>query len=397
MQGVVPARVLTREFAVLLAATFAVFTSFGAVVLALPLYVRDELGASDLGVGAAIGVASIGAIVAGPMAGRVADRRGRRIVALAGAAVMAAGYLGLALEPSLAGVVAIRTVAGAAEAVFVVAAYTMVSDLAPDARQGEAMSLVTAASYSGLAVGPIAANLVVDSVGYPLVWLLAAALVVSAGAAVLAVAETRPAGDEEAPRGYLPPRSALLPGLILLLALIGFGGFNAFAALYARDDVGLGRPGLVFLVFAGVVIAVRLVGRTLPDRLGARVAASVACAAVAVGLVVVTVWVSAVGLLVGTAIFAVGQAFAYPAIALLATARATPAERSAALGAVIAFVDVALASGAFVLGVAADAWGYRAVFAAGAASGLAGLVVLATAGVSPEARRRSSPAARRAR
>jgi predicted MFS family arabinose efflux permease len=214
---------------------------------------------------------------------------------------------------------------------------------------------------------------------------------------VLATAETRPVGDEEAPRGFLPPRSALLPGLILLLALIGFGGFNAFVALYARDDVGLGRPGLVFLVFAGVVIAVRLVGRTLPDRLGARVAASVACAAVAAGLVVVTLWTSAAGLLVGTAIFAFGQAFAYPAIALLATARATPAERSAALGAVIAFVDVALASGAFVLGIAADAWGYRAVFAAGAASGLAGLVVLATAGVSPEARRRSSPAARRAR
>ena len=369
-------RLATREFAVVVAAAFAVFASFGAVVLALPLYVRDELGGSDLAVGVAIGIASIGAIVAGPMAGRVADRRGRRVVAIAGAAVMTAGYVGLALEPSLAGVVPIRALAGAAEAVFVVAAYTIVADLAPDARQGEAMSLVTAASYSGLAVGPIAANLVVDRSGYPLVWMLAAALVVVAAVAILALPETRPAGEGDAPRGFLPPRSALLPGLILLLALIGFGGFNAFAALYARD-VGLSRPGLVFLVFAGVVIAVRLVGRTLPDRLGARVAASVACTAVAGGLVVVAVWHSEVGLLVGTAVFAVGQAFAYPAIALLATARSTPRERSAALAAVIAFVDVALASGALVLGVFADLWGYRAVFAAGAVAAIAGLVVLA--------------------
>jgi predicted MFS family arabinose efflux permease len=165
----------------------------------------------------------------------------------------------------------------------------------------------------------------------------------------------------------------------LLLALIGFGGFNAFAVLYARD-IGLERPGLVFVVFAGVVIAVRVVGRTLPDRLGAHVAASVACTAVAAGLVLVALWPSAAGLLVGTAIFALGQAFAYPAIALLATARATPAERSAALAAVIAFVDVALASGALVLGVAADVWGYRAVFAAGAASAVGGLVLLALAG-----------------
>ena len=376
MSSAAASRVVTREFTILLAATFAVFTSLGAVVLALPLYVRDELGGSDLGVGLAIGVASVGAIVAGPMAGRVADRRGRRVLAIAGAVTMAAGYVGLALEPSLAGVVAIRTVSGAAEAVFVVAAYTMVADLAPAARQGEAMSLISAASYAGLAVGPIAANLVVDGAGYPLVWVLATALVVGAGAAVLSIPETRPDGEEEAPPGFLPPRAALLPGLILLLALIGFGGFNAFAALYARDDVGLERPGLVFVVFAGVVIAVRLVGRTLPDRLGPHVAASVACTAVAAGLVVVAAWPSVAGLFVGTAVFAVGQAFAYPAIALFATARATPAERSAALAAVIAFVDVALASGALVLGVVADVWSYRAVFAAGALAAVGGLVVL---------------------
>jgi MFS family permease len=373
-----PPRVLTRDSAVLIAATFALFTSLGAVVLALPLYVRDELDSSDLGVGVAIGVASIGAIVAGPMAGRIADRRGRRGVAIAGAAVMALGYLGLALEPSFAGVVPIRAIAGAAEAVFVVAVYTMVSDLAPTSRQGEAMSLVSAASYLGLAVGPIAANLVVDGAGYPPTWMLASALVVAAGLAVLATPETRPADAGEAPAGFLPPRSALLPGLILLCALVGFGGFNAFAALYARDDIGFARPGVVFGVFAGVVILVRLVGRTLPDRLGPRVAASLACTAVATGLLVVASRPSAAGLLVGTAIFAVGQAFAYPAIALFATGRAPPAERSAALAAVIAFVDVALASGALLLGFAANAWGYRAVFVCGAAAALAGLALLAS-------------------
>jgi MFS family permease len=370
-------RVVTREFAIVFAATFAAFATFGAVVLALPLYVRDELGASDLGVGIAIGVASIGAIVAGPMSGRVADRRGRRVVAIASAAVMTAGYVGLALEPSLAPIVVIRALAGAAEAVFVVATFTMVTDLAPANRRGEAMSLITTASYTGLAAGPIAANVVLDAAGYPLVWVLAAALVAAGGAVLLAVPETRPAGEEEAPRGYLPPRAALLPGLILLLALLGFGGFNAFAALYARDDVGLARPGLVFLLFAGVVVAVRLVGRTIPDRLGPHVAASVACGVAATGLVLIAAWPTVPGLFVGTAVFAVGQAFAYPAIALFATVRTTPAERGAAVAAVIAFVDVALASGAFVLSVAADSWGYRAVFAAGAVSALTGLAVLA--------------------
>jgi MFS family permease len=359
-----------------LAAAAAVFASFGILVVALPLYIRDELGRSDFGVGSAVGAASIGAILAGPVTGRLADRWGRRVFLFGGVLLMLGGYLVLALQPPFAAVVAVRAVAGAGEAVFVVAAFTMAADLTPAGRHGEAMSLVTTGSYLGLALGPIVGDLAVDHAGYTLAWILAAGAVGIAGAVSLVVTETRPLHDEEPSRALLPPRSALVPGLVLFLALLGFGGFNAFAVLHARE-VGLGRPGLVFLVFAAVVVLVRLFGRTLPDRLGPRVAASTACAAVAVGLVIVAAWQSVPGVLVGTAVFAVGQGFAYPAVALLAMTRSSLAERSAAVAAVIAFVDVALLSGAFLLGFAADAYGYGAVFLFGAVSAAVGLVVLA--------------------
>jgi MFS family permease len=369
------ARIVTPQFMLVVGATFAVFASFGMLLLALPLYARDVLGASDLGIGLAIGCASLGSIVASAPSGRVADRRGARVMLVTSAAVMAAGYLVLALEPPLAAIVPVRVLVGAAEAAFVVAVYTAATDLVPAGRHGEALSLVTAGSYGGLAVGPISANLLLDGDRFPLVWVVAALVVGLAGAVSFAVPGRRPHEGHEAPRGWLPPRVALVPGLVLLCALIGFGGFNAFVALYARE-IGLERPGIVFGVFAGVVVAVRIVGRKLPDRLGARTAAGSACVLIACGLVVVGIWPSVTGLLVGTAIFAVGQAFAYPAIALLATARAAPVERSAAVGAVIAFVDVALATGAFVLGAVAHSAGYRAVFIAGAVSAAVGLAVL---------------------
>ena len=383
-QAVARERVVTRPFLLVVVSAGAVFASFGVLVVALPLYIRDELGRSDLGVGTAVGAASIGAILAGPVTGRLADRWGRRLFLFAGAALMLGGYLMLATEPSFGVVVAVRAVAGAGEAIFVVAAYTMAADLTPAGRHGEAMSLVTTGSYLGLALGPLVGDLAVDLRGFSTAWLLAAAATVVAGAVAFAVPETRPSHEEEPSRKLLPPRSALLPGLILLLALLGFGGFNAFAVLHARE-VGLDRPGLVFLVFAGVVVGVRLLGRTLPDRLGARAAASSACAAVACGLVIVAAWQSEAGVLVGTAVFAVGQALAYPAVALLAMTRAAPSERSAAVAAVIAFVDVALLSGAFVLGFAADAAGYDAVFWFGALSAACGLVLLARMAPRPAA------------
>jgi MFS family permease len=369
-----PTRLLTSAFGLVLAATTGVFATFGVLVLALPLYVRDELGRSDLAVGIAVGAASIGAILVGPPSGRFADRRGRRLVMAAGAVVMAAGYVALALEPPLGAIVPIRAVAGAAEAAFVVAAWTVAADLAPEGRTGEAVSLVTAGAYIGLALGPLAGDFIVSSLGYPLVWTLAAAVVHAAGVAGVLLPETRHP-HEDAADGWMPPRAALLPGLVLLLALLGFGGFNAFAALHARE-VGLERPGVVFLVFAGIVVLVRVFGRTLPDRLGARIAASAACISVVVGLLVLAGWQTVPGLLIGTAIFAAGQALAYPAVAVLASARAPKSEQSATFGAVIAFVDIALLSGALVLSVAAEAAGYGAVFLAGAISAALALALL---------------------
>ena len=363
------------SFVLVVGTTAGVFATFGVLVLALPLYVRDELGRSDLAVGLAMGAAAIGAILVGPPSGRLADRRGRRLVMLAGAIVMAAAYVALALEPSLAAVVGIRIVAGAAEAAFVVAAFTVAADLVPESRTGEAMSLVTAGAYTGLALGPIVGDFLVGDGRYPFVWLLAAGVVAAAGIAAWILPETRREEHEGAPHGWLPPRAAILPGLVLLLALLGFGGFNAFAALHARE-VGLERPGLVFLVFAGIVVLVRVFGRTLPDRLGARVAASSACVAVILGLVVLAAWQTVPGLLFGTAIFAAGQALAYPAVAALAASNAPASEKSATFGAVIAFVDVALLSGALVLSVAAEAAGYGAVFLAGAVSATLALVLL---------------------
>ena len=68
------------------------------------------------------------------------------------------------------------------------------------------------------------------------------------------------------------------------------------------------------------------------------------------------------GLLVGTAIFAVGQALSYPAAVLLAMETSSEVERSAVVGGVTAFVDVALGVGAFTLGAVAAVTGYADAF-----------------------------------
>ncbi len=157
--------------------------------------------------------------------------------------------------------------------------------------------------------------------------------------------------------------------------MLGFGGFVAFAALYARE-LGVERPGLVFALFGGVIVLVRIFGRKLPDRLGARRTLVLCFVNLAVGLATIGAWQTMTGLLVGTAIFAVGQALSYPAAVLLAMETSSEAERSAVVGGVTAFVDVALGVGAFTLGAVAVFTGYAGAFLVSSVFALSGLLVV---------------------
>jgi len=369
-------RLLTAPFARIWLATFGAFATFGMVVLALPLYAKDELGAGSVGVGFAMGAGSVTSVIFSTLSGRLGDRRGRRPLLIASGLVMIVCYLALALSPDLLGVIAIRLLAGAAEATFVVGAYTVVMDIAPEERRGEAVSLVTLASYLGLTVGPVAADLIRGDNRFWLVWLVTAALVLTSTAVVATLRETRPESEESASLSWLPPRGALRPGLLVLLGLLGFGGFAAFAAIYARD-LGIERPGLVFALFGGVISLVRLLGRKLPDALGARRTLALSFVCLATGLATVGAWQSVTGLLVGTVVFGAGQAMTYPSAMLLAIEATSGAEKSAAVGSVGAFVDVALGLGAFTLGGVAKFWGYGGAFLVASAVALSGLIVLA--------------------
>ena len=234
---------------------------------------------------------------------------------------------------------------------------------------------MTLASYLGLTMGPVAGDLIRGSDRYPQVWIVTAALVLAATTVVATLHETRPEPEESVSRSWLPPRGALRPGLLVLVGLLGFGGFVAFAAIYARD-LGIGHPGLVFALFGGVISLVRFFGRRLPDALGARRTLELSFLCLAAGLAMVGGWHSTTGLLLGTVVFGVGQAMTYPSAVLLAVEATSAAERSAVVGSVGAAVDVALGLGALTLGGVAKFWGYNGAFLVASAVALSGLVVL---------------------
>ena len=376
-------RLLTAAFAALLTSAFVFFVAGGIVLPVAPRFARDELGATGVAFGIAIGLYSIAALLARPVVGWVADRYGRRPLLVAGALLTAFATAATLAVTSVGPFVAVRAVLGVGEAAFLVAMLAAAADLAPEGRTGEALSIGSLSLWLGVAVGPAIGEWLLGTGDYAAVWIGAAVLSAAGAALALLVPETRPVraapgpGEERRRAPWFHP-AGVLPGIIVLCATWGMAGFIPFLPLYA-SDLGAGGSGPALAVYGGVIVVVRLAGARLPDRVGPGRLAAVALAITAAGLILLGILPQYAGMLVATAVFAVGIALAIPAILALAIQRAPAEERGSVVGTTSVFLDLAFGIAPVVLTPLADVAGYGAAFVASGLVAAAGVAILGLA------------------
>ena len=367
-------RLLTRRFVLVVSCGLFYFLALAMLTPVIPHYVEDELGLGKVAVGVAVGAFAFGAIALRPFAGRIGDRMGRRVLIVGGAIVVAGSTALYGLIDELWWLVFARVVTGIGEAAFFVGAATMITDLSPTERRGEAVSYWSVAVYGGLAFGPALGDVVRGDDRYLTAWLVSAALALFAAALGLATREVERVNATQPPT-HLINRAALLPGTVLFLGLIPLAGFSAFMPLYADDQLDIGA-GPIFLLYGVLILGVRIIGARIPDRIGGRRAASIALVFSAIGIAIAAVWASVIGLVVGTVVFAVGMSFMYPAILLLALQSSTDDDRASVIATTSSFFDLSQGIGAFICGAVAAVTGNRGAFAAGAVAAVLGLIVL---------------------
>jgi MFS family permease len=281
-----------------------------------------------------------------------------------------------------------RIVTGFGEAGFFVGAATMITDLAPVQRRGEAVSYWSVAVYGGLSFGPVLGGVLCGATAhghhghYGRVWAVSASLAfVAAALGMFTVDVERAAAPTK--RRQLFHRAALEPGSVLFLGLIALAGFTAFVPLYVTQlHIG---SGLIFALYGVLILFVRIVGARLPDRMGGRNTGTLALALTAVGVGTIAVWPTVAGLIVGTCVFAGGMSLMYPALLLLALDGVSDSDRASVVGTFSSFFDASQGVGAFICGAVVAVSGNRGAFATGALCAAAGLVLLrsGTVGRSP--------------
>ncbi|MFN8544801.1 MAG: MFS transporter [Candidatus Binatia bacterium] len=234
-------------------------------------------------------------------------------------------------------------------------------------------------------IAPAVGEVIIAHAGFPAYFVTAAVL--GAAAFVLtATLVTEPPRDEAmsvaAGGGVLRAmREAIRRGRLgPLLAATGlFGvGINSvfvFVAPYTRR-LGLERAGPFFAAYAGASIAVRIVGRRLPDRVGPHRMAIPAFALYAAALGSLCLLPHANVLALAGAAGGVGHGTLFPVLNALAVTRTPVWLHGTVVSLVTGTLDLGAVVGTPVCGAIADWVGYPAMYLTVAVASLGGLALM---------------------
>ena len=300
-------------------AVAAVFAVHGAVTGSFATrvpWIQDHASLSAGRLGFALAFTALGASCAMPLAGRISHRFGSR-TALRG--LLALWTLSLIL-PSLA-----PNLPTLCLAMFTYGACAGMADVAMNAlgveverRLGKSImsglhGMWSAGALTGSAAGTLAAHLGADARTH---FLLAAAVLTVLGALACSwVLDLQPTEDEEPPpRFALPPRSALLIGMVGFCAVFAEGASLDWSAVFLRDrlDSSAALAAASTTGFMLTMALARIAGDAVVNRFGAvRMVRAGGVLAVLGGLLVVVAGQPAVAM-GGFALMGLGIAVVVP-------------------------------------------------------------------------------------
>ncbi|MGH7410994.1 MAG: MFS transporter [Candidatus Methylomirabilis sp.] len=362
--------IYSANFFIASLSNFFFFTSVNAFSL-LPLYIK-ALGGTESQIGGIMGTYSLTAIMFQPLAGALADRFGRKRFLLLGSALGILASLGFAFSSRLDfRFFLLRLLQGVGFSAFYVSNLTLVADIVPQSRRGQAVGLFGISGLITIALSPALGEQLMHSAGYSALFQAAAA------AAAAGLLTSLAFQDRSSPRtaplasglsSLIPPARMLPPIFLSLVFGLMSGTVFVFLPTYAMQ-VGLSRIGAFYIAYSAAAIGVRLAFGSLSDRRGRRhviLPALLLMASGSLGLV----WLAApVGLWVVGALNGMAHGLLFPALSAYVIDLAEPEERGRALGAFSTALLLGSTLASFVFGVVAERFGYPLIFLA--ASGIA--------------------------
>lgn len=236
----------------------------------LASFMIDDLGLTRTAFGWIISTMAAATAALSTLAGRVADRRGGRQLAVALALLTAASAIGMGLAGGIVALLIAGVISGASNAGSNPATNKLIADRLPTGRRGVVLGI----KQSGVQVGFVLVGLAVPPLALAFGWrgALYAMAAFSVAVAIAALLIFEP-DVPQAPRAVGGPRYRYpveVRWLAAYAVLMGAGGsaVSTFLPLYAQESLGYGpRPaGATMAVIGGVGVVSRIVIPRIAER-----------------------------------------------------------------------------------------------------------------------------------
>lgn len=256
-------KLFTKNFVLTSLSTLVLFTSFYFLLVTLPIYISNELAGSDFEVGLSLFVFTISAVFLRPFMGQEVNRRGRKNILVAGMLVFLAAMLLYNYATSIPLLLLLRMFHGLGWGASTTAATTLIADIAPLSRRGEAMGIFGMAANIAMAISPPVSMFLLNSTNYETLFIAGAAIALVSLLLVLPISETVVVH----PKTPLFSMEALSPSTMMFIISLTYGSIVAFLPLFTQKQ-NMTNPGIFFAVLAVSLIIVRALAGRISDIKG---------------------------------------------------------------------------------------------------------------------------------
>ena len=369
---------IKKVFPILALSIFSSMLGVGIIAPLLPLY-AENMGATGLWIGIMFAAFSVSRTLIMPIAGRLSDRRGRKLFLSIGLFTYALISLGYIWAGSVSQLTLVRLIQGIAAGMIIPIAQAYVGDISPEGKEGTWMGYFNAAFFTGFGFGPLMGGALTDHFGMDVAFFTMGGLNLLGFLLVtffLPEIEQRKTTPVHQPSLKEMGATDMVKGLLgfRLAFSIGRGAFASFLPIFAGIYVGL-RPTLIGILIAVNILLMSLLqvyGGIIADRLNRRFMVIVGSLINLIFLALIPLEGDFWGLLGICSLGSLGGAISMPAAAALIVEEG----RKFGMGSTMALFGMAfsigMAIGPLISGVIADLVNIDSVFYFAAGMGLVG-------------------------
>ncbi|HEX7627414.1 MAG TPA: MFS transporter [Candidatus Methanoperedens sp.] len=357
-------KLFSRDFVLTSLSTFTLFASFYFLLITLPIYIQ-KIGGTESEIGLIIGVFTISAVALRPFIGHEVDRRGRKIILITGILVFLISMLLYDYTKSVTSLLLLRVLHGVGWGAATTAATTLIADIAPPKRRGEAMGVFGMASNVAMAIGPALSMILLLKYDFSILFSISAGIALVALLLALPISET----VVVRPKTPLFSKEALFPSALMFTVSLTYGSIVSFLSLFAQKQ-GITNPGVFFSVFAVTLILVRALAGKLSDIKGRKFVIIPGMIIIAAGLGVLSTASALETFIAAAFLYGLGFGLVHPSLMALLVDKVSDKGRGAAMGTFTAAFDLGIGTGSILLGLVLQYYGFQVMYT------LSGLIVL---------------------